>query len=184
MTKPIPFTQAQIRRAIAAAKKAGLQVVGIRPDGTIIVCDGKLQTEEVLRAVFRDSVYVPGNAWDSVLELDEVDTPKNIQPAAHALVKTQIPTSGEAWEEHLKNWREWVRQRPLGVLEKNALAGLITIKGLTPSRIKGAGPDTMERLEAREFVRQVEGAQSGRFPMYEITPDGEAEWRRISDAAA
>ena len=97
MTKPIPFTQAQIRQAIAAAKKAGLQVVGIRPDGTIIVCDGKLQTEEVLRAVFRDSVYVPGNAWDSVLELDEVDTPKNIQPAAHALVKTQIPTSGEAW---------------------------------------------------------------------------------------
>jgi hypothetical protein len=30
------FTQAQVRRAIAAARKEGLPIWGIRPDGTII----------------------------------------------------------------------------------------------------------------------------------------------------
>jgi hypothetical protein len=33
MTARLPFTQSQVRRAIAAARKAGLRVVGIRPDG-------------------------------------------------------------------------------------------------------------------------------------------------------
>jgi hypothetical protein len=41
MTRLPPFTQAQVKRAIAAAKKAGLRIIGIRPDGTIIVHDGK-----------------------------------------------------------------------------------------------------------------------------------------------
>jgi hypothetical protein len=36
MTKPAPATQAQIKRAIAAAQSAGLRVRGIRPDGVII----------------------------------------------------------------------------------------------------------------------------------------------------
>ena len=37
MTRPLPFTQASVRRAIAAAQKGGLRVTGIKPDGTIIV---------------------------------------------------------------------------------------------------------------------------------------------------
>jgi hypothetical protein len=37
MTRAVPFTQASVRRAIAAAQKAGLQVTAIRPDGTILV---------------------------------------------------------------------------------------------------------------------------------------------------
>jgi hypothetical protein len=36
MTKPLPFTQASLRRAIAAARKEGLRIAGIRPDGTLI----------------------------------------------------------------------------------------------------------------------------------------------------
>jgi hypothetical protein len=40
MTAPLPFTQAGIRRAVAAAQKAGLRVTAIRPDGTILVHDG------------------------------------------------------------------------------------------------------------------------------------------------
>lgn len=40
MTARIPFTQAQLERAIAAARKQGLRVTGIRPDGTLIVQDG------------------------------------------------------------------------------------------------------------------------------------------------
>lgn len=37
MTARLPFTQAGLQRAIAAAQKAGLQVAGIRPDGTLLV---------------------------------------------------------------------------------------------------------------------------------------------------
>jgi hypothetical protein len=37
MTKTVSFTQASVRRAIEAARKAGLRVTAIRPDGTLIV---------------------------------------------------------------------------------------------------------------------------------------------------
>lgn len=40
MTARLPFTQASVKRAIAAAHKAGLRVTGIRPDGTVMVQDG------------------------------------------------------------------------------------------------------------------------------------------------
>lgn len=40
MTRALPFTEHSLRRAIAAARKAGLRVKGIRPDGTLIVADG------------------------------------------------------------------------------------------------------------------------------------------------
>jgi hypothetical protein len=40
MTRALPFTEASLRRAISAARKAGLRVTGIRPDGTVIVNDG------------------------------------------------------------------------------------------------------------------------------------------------
>jgi biotin operon repressor len=37
VTKSIPFTQQAVRRAIAAARKEGLHVLAIRPDGTVLV---------------------------------------------------------------------------------------------------------------------------------------------------
>lgn len=39
MSRPLPFTEAAVRRAIAAARKAGLEVsaVSIAPDGTVTV---------------------------------------------------------------------------------------------------------------------------------------------------
>ena len=40
MTRRLPFTQASLCRAIRAARKEGLRVAGIRPDGTLIVHDG------------------------------------------------------------------------------------------------------------------------------------------------
>lgn len=39
MTKAIPFTQASINRAVQGARKAGLRVTGIRPDGTVMTVD-------------------------------------------------------------------------------------------------------------------------------------------------
>jgi hypothetical protein len=40
MTQAIPFTKARLRRAIEAAREAGLRVTGIRPDGTLLLNDG------------------------------------------------------------------------------------------------------------------------------------------------
>jgi hypothetical protein len=37
MTRAIPFTKAQIRRAIEVAREAGLRVRGIAPDGTLLL---------------------------------------------------------------------------------------------------------------------------------------------------
>ena len=39
MTRKVSFTQASLRRAIEAARKAGLRVTGIRPDGTLVLED-------------------------------------------------------------------------------------------------------------------------------------------------
>ncbi len=39
MTRPAPFTKANLRRAIAAAQAAGLTVTGIAPDGTVLIGD-------------------------------------------------------------------------------------------------------------------------------------------------
>jgi hypothetical protein len=51
MTARLPFTQQSVRRAIAAARKEGLRVTEIRPDGTLVVQDGDapvapLETQE------------------------------------------------------------------------------------------------------------------------------------------
>lgn len=40
MTKCVTATQAQIRRNIKVARDAGLFIVGIRPDGTIVLSQG------------------------------------------------------------------------------------------------------------------------------------------------
>ena len=41
MTKTLPFTEQAIRRAVSAARKAGVTVgsIEIRPDGTIVIFD-------------------------------------------------------------------------------------------------------------------------------------------------
>jgi hypothetical protein len=44
MTKPLPFTESRVRRAIAAVRKAGLEVsaVSVSPDGTVTVYQGEV----------------------------------------------------------------------------------------------------------------------------------------------
>jgi hypothetical protein len=39
MTRQNPYTQRAIERAIKAALSAGLRVVGVRPDGTVLTQD-------------------------------------------------------------------------------------------------------------------------------------------------
>ncbi len=46
MTRAVPFTKAKLRRAIEAAREAGLRVKGIAPDGTLIVEDHSNSQDE------------------------------------------------------------------------------------------------------------------------------------------
>jgi hypothetical protein len=65
MTRVLPFTQASLRRAIEAARKAGLQVTGIRPDGTLLVQD----VENAPRTVPSGGIEeqsAPSSKWEDV----------------------------------------------------------------------------------------------------------------------
>jgi len=175
MTTSGGFTQAQVKRAIAAAKTAGLRIVGIRPDGTVIVYDGNGPIEQALRFALGCATEQPvDNEWNAVLGFDTAE------PEQQPGISNQAPSGAEAWHEHAEKWKEWVRGRPLGTLERKALATLFEMKGQQPRRIKGAGPGTMKRLEARGFARPVGETKPDHFPMYEITEAGEAHWRSLS----
>jgi hypothetical protein len=63
MTTRLPFTQAKVTRAIAAAKKAGLRVVGIRPDGTVLVQEGDAP---IVPADAERQTAPAGTSWDDV----------------------------------------------------------------------------------------------------------------------
>jgi NAD(P)H-nitrite reductase large subunit len=63
MTRAVPFTQAQVRRAVKAAESAGLKVKGVKvfPDGSIAVETGESepvtyrQTDKALAASWDDA---------------------------------------------------------------------------------------------------------------------------------
>jgi hypothetical protein len=65
MTRALPFTEASLRRAITAARKAGLHVTGIRPDGTLIVIDGDNSTNEIVRLA-PDGQPTAASKWEDV----------------------------------------------------------------------------------------------------------------------
>lgn len=48
MTRAIPFTAAALARAIKGVEAAGLFVVGVRPDGTLIVGDKPVDTASLV----------------------------------------------------------------------------------------------------------------------------------------
>lgn len=178
MTRKGSFTQAQVKRAIAAAKTAGLRIVGIHPSGTVIVYDGSGPIEHALHSVLSGTTEQPvDDEWTAVLGFDTAE------PEQRPSISNQTPTTATDWQERAEKWKEWVRGRPLGTLEKKALAGLLEMKGHEPRRIRGAGPGTMERLEARGFARPLGDAKPDRFPMYEITEAGEVHWQRLLHAA-
>lgn len=62
MTERLPFTQARIERAVKAARKLGLRVKGIRPDGTVEVeeSDAPIVPEAPAQQ------NAPANSWDDV----------------------------------------------------------------------------------------------------------------------
>jgi hypothetical protein len=56
MTRAIPFTQASLKRAIEAARKAGLRIKGIAPDGTLLLEERDSQDEDRRDAKPQDHV--------------------------------------------------------------------------------------------------------------------------------
>jgi hypothetical protein len=50
MTRALPFTAASLARAIKGVERAGRFVVGVRPDGTLIVGDKPVETASLFLA--------------------------------------------------------------------------------------------------------------------------------------
>jgi hypothetical protein len=64
MTKPLPFTESHVRRAIAAVRKAGLEVsaVSVSPDGTVTV----YQCPAGIALPARLNQTVPASEWEDI----------------------------------------------------------------------------------------------------------------------
>ena len=65
MTRALPFTQAGLRRAIKAARKAGLRVKGIAPDGTVLVSDGDNPGDSIVDFASDGHATAPSK-WEDV----------------------------------------------------------------------------------------------------------------------
>jgi hypothetical protein len=61
VTKPISFTQASLARAIRAVELAGRFVIGVKPDGTLIVGNKPIQTADFVPAAVQDE---PASKWE------------------------------------------------------------------------------------------------------------------------
>lgn len=66
MTRPPPFTQAGLCRAIKAARKAGLRVTGIRPDGTVIVTENNEKISTFPPQADLDGQFAVPSKWEDV----------------------------------------------------------------------------------------------------------------------
>lgn len=61
MTKAIPFTAVSLARAIKGVELAGRFVIGVRPDGTLIVGDKPLETASMIPL---ESHNAPASKWE------------------------------------------------------------------------------------------------------------------------
>jgi hypothetical protein len=59
MTRALPFTEASVARAIKGVGRAGLFVVGVRPDGTLIVADKPIDVSSLVPAEAQTSQPSP-----------------------------------------------------------------------------------------------------------------------------
>lgn len=66
MTARAPASQASIRRAISAARKEGLHVLAIRPDGTVVVGKQPIETTDVIPSAPLNDDEAERAIWDNV----------------------------------------------------------------------------------------------------------------------
>jgi hypothetical protein len=65
VTRALPFTEAGLKRAIRAAQHSGLQVIGIRPDGTLLLKDGDKSEISVAAASSDENTETPSK-WSDI----------------------------------------------------------------------------------------------------------------------
>jgi hypothetical protein len=61
MTKALPFTAASLARAIRGVEQAGKHVIGVRPDGTLILGDKPVDSASLVPAARQDA---PASKWE------------------------------------------------------------------------------------------------------------------------
>ncbi len=61
MTKPLPFTEASLARAIRGVERAGRFAVGMRLDGTLLISDKPLPTIPLGPEIVEDA---PASKWE------------------------------------------------------------------------------------------------------------------------
>jgi hypothetical protein len=61
MTTKLPFTALSLARAIKGVRDAGMHVVGVRADGTLIVADEPVKIASFVPPVAQDD---PHSKWD------------------------------------------------------------------------------------------------------------------------
>jgi hypothetical protein len=66
MTRAIPFTAASLARAIKGVSLAGRFVIGVRPDGTLIVGEKPLETASLVPSDAQSSPLPERRFGDSV----------------------------------------------------------------------------------------------------------------------
>jgi hypothetical protein len=59
-------TQTSIQRAIRAARKEGLHVLGVRPDGTILTGESPIPVNELVPSVPEDETEKEKRFWENV----------------------------------------------------------------------------------------------------------------------
>jgi hypothetical protein len=66
VTKQLPFTQQAVRRAIAAARKEGLHVLMIRPDGSVVVGETPVKISDVAPTAPLNEDEAERAIWENV----------------------------------------------------------------------------------------------------------------------
>jgi len=61
VSRALPFTAAGLARAIRGVELAGRHVVGVRPDGTLIVSDKPIDTASLVPEIVQD---IPASKWE------------------------------------------------------------------------------------------------------------------------
>jgi hypothetical protein len=61
MSRALPFTEASLARAIKGVERAGRFVIGVRPDGTLIVGDKPVDSASIIPPVVQNA---PASKWE------------------------------------------------------------------------------------------------------------------------
>jgi len=64
MSRALPFTEASLARRIKGVQRAGLYVVGVRPDSTLIVSDKPIDATSPVREIAQPSPPAPKRLED------------------------------------------------------------------------------------------------------------------------